>query len=174
MAYVAPTTRSVGDAVTAADYNIMANNDIAIRSAQVNLKSTIVTALTFSTASTSFVDITDLTVSITPSSNTSKIMVWWSVHCHVVGGPMHIRLVRGTTNIAEAQDGTSGMATLYTPDTTSGNLFSHQFLDSPATTSATTYKLQARVSSATFRLNRRNADTSYQGVSTITVMEVPA
>jgi len=28
MAYVAPTTRSVGDAVTAADYNIMANNAI--------------------------------------------------------------------------------------------------------------------------------------------------
>ena len=26
MAYVAPTTRSVGDAVTAADYNIMAND----------------------------------------------------------------------------------------------------------------------------------------------------
>jgi len=30
MAYVAPTTRSVGDAVTAADYNIMANDVIAI------------------------------------------------------------------------------------------------------------------------------------------------
>ena len=30
MAYVAPTTRSVGDAVTVADYNIMANNDIQI------------------------------------------------------------------------------------------------------------------------------------------------
>ena len=32
MAYVAPTVRSVGDAVTAADYNIMANNDIDFRS----------------------------------------------------------------------------------------------------------------------------------------------
>ena len=30
MAYVAPTVRSAGDAVTAADYNIMANNDIQI------------------------------------------------------------------------------------------------------------------------------------------------
>ena len=30
MAYTAPTVRSVGDAVTAADYNIMANNDIQI------------------------------------------------------------------------------------------------------------------------------------------------
>jgi hypothetical protein len=29
MAYVAPTVRSVGDAVTAADYNIMANDVIA-------------------------------------------------------------------------------------------------------------------------------------------------
>ena len=32
MAYVAPTTRSVGDAVTAADYNIMANDVIDLRS----------------------------------------------------------------------------------------------------------------------------------------------
>ena len=31
MAYVAPTVRSVGDAVTAADYNIMANNAISFR-----------------------------------------------------------------------------------------------------------------------------------------------
>ena len=31
MAYVAPTTRSVGDAVTAADYNIMANDVISFR-----------------------------------------------------------------------------------------------------------------------------------------------
>ena len=34
MAYVAPTTRSVGDAVTAADYNIMANDVIDLRSYQ--------------------------------------------------------------------------------------------------------------------------------------------
>ena len=32
MAYTAPTVRSVGDAVTAADYNIMANDVIALRS----------------------------------------------------------------------------------------------------------------------------------------------
>lgn len=32
MAYVAPTVRSVGDAVTAADYNIMANDVIDLRS----------------------------------------------------------------------------------------------------------------------------------------------
>ena len=34
MAYVAPTVRSVGDAVTAADYNIMANNDIDLNIAR--------------------------------------------------------------------------------------------------------------------------------------------
>ena len=34
MAYVAPTVRSVGDAVTAADYNILANNDIDLNIAR--------------------------------------------------------------------------------------------------------------------------------------------
>ena len=174
MAYTTPTIRSVGDAVTAADYNIMANNAIAIRAAQVNLKSTFVNAITFSTSSTSFVDLTGMTVSITPTSASSKVMVWWSVQGHVVGNPWHIRLVRDATTIGEANDGTSGMASLYNPDTTAGNLVSSQFLDSPATTSATAYKLQVRVSAATFRLNRRVADISYQGSSTITVMEVPA
>ena len=173
MAYVAPTIRSVGDAVTAADYNITANNDIAIRAAQVNLKSTFVNAITFSTTSGTFVDLTGMTVSITPTANTSKVMVWWSVQGHQPGNPWHIRLVRDSTTIGEASNGTDGMCSLYDVDTTSGNLFSHQFLDSPATTSATTYKLQVRVNSGTFRLNRRVADVSYQGVSTITVMEVP-
>ena len=37
MAYVAPTVRSVGDAVTAADYNIMANDVIALRDSIVRL-----------------------------------------------------------------------------------------------------------------------------------------
>jgi hypothetical protein len=40
MAYVAPTIRSVGDAVTAADYNIMANDVIAFRPGHLILTTT--------------------------------------------------------------------------------------------------------------------------------------
>ena len=43
MAYVAPTIRSVGDAVTAADYNIMANDVINLR-ALANVQQTVLTS----------------------------------------------------------------------------------------------------------------------------------
>jgi hypothetical protein len=57
--------------------------------------------------------------------------------------------------------------------------FGLTFLDSPATTSATTYKLQTRVDLAgTMYLNRSFGDadltTNGRGASTITVMEVLA
>jgi hypothetical protein len=49
-------------------------------------------------------------------------------------------------------------------------------LDSPNTTSATTYGLQARTATGTIHVNRTgdnsDADTTYRSVSTITVMEV--
>ena len=49
MAYVAPTVRSVGDAVTAADYNIMANDVIDLDSRVTQLK-----RIGFTTRTTSY------------------------------------------------------------------------------------------------------------------------
>ena len=47
------------------------------------------------------------------------------------------------------------------------------FLDSPATTSSTTYKVQCRKNgSGTMRLNRRNLNGSVGFTSQITAMEV--
>jgi hypothetical protein len=50
------------------------------------------------------------------------------------------------------------------------------FLDSPATTSATTYKIQIRVYSSTAYVNRSAVDSDdqayYRSMSSITVMEV--
>lgn len=53
MAYVAPTVRSVGDAVTAADYNIMANDVIAIYGSVKRLDHQTFTGTYTSTSSTS-------------------------------------------------------------------------------------------------------------------------
>ena len=53
MAYVAPTIRSVGDAVTAADYNIMANDVIAIYDSVKRLDHQTFTGTYSSTASSS-------------------------------------------------------------------------------------------------------------------------
>jgi hypothetical protein len=51
-------------------------------------------------------------------------------------------------------------------------------LDSPATTSATTYKLEMKMNSGTSFVNRSNADTDSavfaRYASTITVMEIAA
>ena len=63
------------------------------------------------------------------------------------------------------------------PSAYSGGSTSHQFLDSPATTSATTYKLQAQCYSTNgIVINKTRYDTNNgnasRGSSTITVMEV--
>lgn len=173
MAYVAPTVRSAGDAVTAADYNIMANNAIALRAVDTNVQSTFVNSVSFSTSSTSFVDLTGLSVTITPSTNTSKILIFWKLLGHNSDNVWRVRLLRGATAISEANDGTSGLTTVNSGGTSAGVNVNGNFLDSPATTSATTYKIQVSTAgSGTLWINRRAADISYQGSSVLTVMEV--
>tara|TARA_R100000353_G_scaffold73391_2_gene56111 strand:- start:584 stop:1123 length:540 start_codon:yes stop_codon:yes gene_type:complete len=137
----------------------------------------------YSTAS-SFADITGVSVSITPSSTSNKILIIpdlalgsndiESYHCIW-------RLLRGSTAIGVSTSatnadltGTGGMM----KGTTGANPYffgtSKIFLDSPSTTSATTYKCQwsADNSSATLYLNRRGSSASAGGISTITAMEV--
>jgi hypothetical protein len=46
------------------------------------------------------------------------------------------------------------------------------YLDSPATTSATTYKMQMRADGNTAYVNRWGADANIASVSSITVMEI--
>ena len=100
-------------------------------------------------ASTSFQDL-DLNVSITPSSSSSKILIMVSgayTQDGVDNTLAYIQLVRDSTAIA------SHLAGYDTPGGNVGFDFYIQKLDSPATTSAITYKLQARTdnASSTFR-----------------------
>jgi hypothetical protein len=137
---------------------------------------------TFSSTSTSLVDITGLSVSITPKFATSKILVSY----HVMGGQdtgssqyVFVQLVRGSTAISV---GSSGGAFNATGQMYAGNssdiVFrdSQTFLDSPATTSATTYKLQGSSwnGSVTWYINRRGVNSSFVLSSSITVMEIAA
>lgn len=135
----------------------------------------------FATNSTSYVDVTGLSVSITPSSASSKILVIVNLSGSSytsTGGQWN--LVRGSTNIAV---GTNGSATKQaTGSFYSGQsenayqmLFLHMtHLDSPSTTSATTYKVQVRHDSSSYYLtiNSRAADDYISTVSSITAMEV--
>jgi hypothetical protein len=141
---------------------------------------------TFSASSATFVDITGLSVAITPSSSSSKILIM--VHCAIVGTDSNLllQLLRGSTAIyqgdASGSKGRGSMVGLY--DSASGTGAygggaNHiHFLDSPSTTSSITYKLQGSVlsGSATFYIGRTQYDSDNKNASripsTITVMEI--
>ena len=144
----------------------------------------VVNALTntaFSTTSTSLVDVTGLTVSITPTSSSSKILVIVNLFLGESNSTISIwQLVRNSTNIAVGSGGTFNSTGAYVPDSganASGSLASLgiNYLDSPATTSATTYKIQmlSNNGSAVY-VNRRGNDTYAVGTSGITIMEIAA
>jgi hypothetical protein len=139
---------------------------------------------TDSSASGTLTTITGLSATITPSATSSKILVLASVS---VGGTDGSRFVFGLTggNTATAYIGdTAGsrkrVATGQIPAEVNGLMqVSLMFLDSPATTSSTTYSVQtAAIASETVYINRAGTDTDNanhaRGASTITVMEISA
>ena len=138
---------------------------------------------TFSSSSTTYTDITDLSVSITPVATTSKVLVIVQLTGQGTTGANvgQFRLVRGSTAIHVADaDGNKtqafGMVYMGINDmiSTTGAVY----LDSPSTTSSTTYKVQGKTTSNTFYVNRpdgtNNASTTTHGASSITVMEIGA
>ena len=101
------------------------------------------------TGGAAYVDLTGLSVTITPSSATSKILVMFSMYAVQQGTTgtyaAQARLVRNSTNIyvgdaagsAQQASASIGSTNYNYPQALTGT-----FLDSPATTSATTYKIQ--------------------------------
>jgi hypothetical protein len=138
----------------------------------------------FSTNSGTYTDVTDLSVSITPTLNTSKIMVF--VDVQVVGdtgvGSAFWQLVRGATAIAIGDtEGSRRRSTgqAYSADNNTAFSGSINYLDAPATTSATTYKVQILADgggSAFVNRSEGFGDNTAHAVnaSSITVMEILA
>lgn len=119
-----------------------------------------------SSSSTTRVD-TGLTASITPSSSSSQVLVLISQHVSAGGRAVgDLIIMRGATDLLNY----SQQANV---DNFCGNV-ALSYLDSPATTSSTTYKTQQkRVDQAgIFRTQR--TDSSGQGVSYITLIEIGA
>tara|TARA_Y100000114_G_C11716236_1_gene306084 strand:- start:47 stop:574 length:528 start_codon:yes stop_codon:yes gene_type:complete len=126
------------------------------------------------------------TVTITPSSNSNKVLVRFTF----VGfgsndnWAHHFRLARGGTGIGVgASDGSRTLASTVIDTYGGGSIAyvqtSFEFLDSPATTSATTYSIQHRragSSAGTFYLGRNDnsSDDASQArfPTIITAMEV--
>ena len=133
----------------------------------------------FSTSSLTLVDITGLSVSITPSDASNTILVHYVANAsnNGVNDGGAVQLVRDSTAIFQSTAGSTNFSSAFTKqlDTALIWAFSGMHLDSPATTSATTYKLQARrLGSNNFLLNRPGATTTYGVASSITVMEIGA
>jgi len=139
----------------------------------------------FSSTSDGFFDITGLSVAITPASSSNKILVISDLalaandfYSYNIG----FKVLRGSTSIGIGTAGTnvnySGGANLYLSDGTQPHLFGNTkiFLDSPSTTSATTYKVQGtkQNSNGIFFLNRKGSGNETGAASSITVMEIGA
>tara|TARA_Y100000114_G_C11614286_1_gene256602 strand:+ start:46 stop:561 length:516 start_codon:yes stop_codon:yes gene_type:complete len=134
----------------------------------------------FSTASTSYTDVTGFNVTITPSSNSSKILILTccSQHGNNINTVFSMQLVRGSTNIAVSSDSSSdpiasSMTTHYGSELTSAYNWSYHFIDSPSTTSAVTYKWQVKVNAGTGAINGRSGSSGALGsTSSMTAMEI--
>ena len=151
----------------------------------IQVKSTTKTD-TFSDTSTNFVDVTGLSVSITPTRSDSKILVLCSVNvCQTNDNFLYLKLVRDSTPIfvgdaAGTRARVSGMFYIGQSDGNEGTVqtVSITHMDEPATTSATTYKIQIQAySGGTAYVNQSHRDTNdagYDGrfASSITAMEV--
>ena len=134
---------------------------------------------TFSTTSTSFTDITGFSVTLTPTSSSSKFLIQVVANvANSAADAVMILLVRDSTALCLGDAAGSRIRASASNMFTSNSMSSTcvNFLDSPATASAVTYKIQMRLNTGTGYLNRSGADVDNAAhprtASTITVMEI--
>jgi hypothetical protein len=155
-----PTGGIADDAVTAAKVTGLG------KIAQVQYATT---ETTTTTNSTSYVDATNLTLNITPTAATSKIMC--IANCGQLQAAaadlsaISVAIIRGTTNIYE----TINYLYQTNDDAVNGNL-TLTTVDEPDTTSATTYKIQIRNRES----NNVQLNAGGDSNSSITLMEILA
>ena len=138
-------------------------------------------------SSSSFAAITGCTVDITPSATSSKVFVMISL-CAGVNQASYgfFKLYRDTTLIGSGSDSSNRIGCNFSISQNDGDNTSdgvkqvnYQYLDSPSSTSALTYTVQASTfsnSTITYNKTPDNSDNgrTAQGSSTITVLEVLA
>ena len=148
----------------------------------IQVKSTHITA-SFQTQSETYTDITGHSVTITPTRADSKILIDYRVswmHTSSNGASATLRLLRNGTNIGVpvATDDRMGILPLSTDSNGNMSNSSINYLDSPATTSALTYKIQIHLDSAggsgshIFGINHWPPNNNYRSTSSITAYEV--
>tara|TARA_R100000900_G_scaffold135412_1_gene112979 strand:- start:51 stop:560 length:510 start_codon:yes stop_codon:yes gene_type:complete len=130
-----------------------------------------------STSSTSYAAVSGLSLSITPSSTSSKILVLHSAPSVVAisntSNMGHIAIYRDSTNITTAGHNSSGMQYQYEVKSNGGFI---QILDSPSTTSSVTYAIYAKTDNTGITLDYGSyqSNGSQGTTSGLTLMEVLA
>jgi len=125
-----------------------------------------------------YTDLTGLNVTITPTRSDSKILIECSIYNSNANAVNFFRILRGNTFIEQPSGTSSSGANWNAHGFAYFNCNNWQdttvikILDSPATTSATTYKVQCAVTSAVCTINKFYSTSNYYGISTITAMEV--
>jgi hypothetical protein len=177
------TTYTAGQVLTAASLN--ANFSFAASGKIGQVVSTPLLT-TFTTNSATFTGVTGLTVTITPSSATSKVLVVAQIAYGLANssGYGHFKLSGGNAGTYIGDSPGSRIAAVFggysTPNMSESVMMGTiVYLDSPATTSATTYGVDVRTASAgSVFINQSSSDSNdnskTRGASSITVFEVLA
>ena len=124
------------------------------------------TTTSTSTTSTSFVT-TSLAASITPTSSSNKILVFanGTVNGNAVNVQPVFTIYRGATNLG---DSSRGFGQIFSAGASINAMGTMQYLDSPATTSSTTYTVYIRVNTGTGVWGHDS------GTQVMTLMEIAA
>ena len=124
-----------------------------------------------STTSTTYVDVTGMSVTITPQKSDSAVLVIATYFLDISGGSPNDAALAITDNSNNTLSG--AQRAQHAINAASGVSHSSVIIgySTPATTSATTYKVQLRSNSGTVHINRTTADTDtstfYRSISTI-------
>jgi len=132
---------------------------------------------TASTSSGTLGDIAGLSLSITPSSTSSKILIMANLAArNATAAVDRFQLVRNSTSLAVSTGGSTangsfaGVTQQAGGENMNASIFL-DFLDSPASSSSLTYKVQFSTSGGTLFVGRTTAG-NYGQTATITLMEV--
>lgn len=174
MAWTTPGTAVAGDVLTAARWNSDVRDNMNNLRALTNVVSGTTTTST-SISGTTFTD-TTITASITPTSTTSKVLVsivasFALVRVSSYPAGAYFKLLRGATALI-TDGGAQGSMRLMASNPLQLQLHQRQciqWLDSPSSTSALTYKLQASTEDANSTITFQNNSV----VSTIILQEIP-
>jgi hypothetical protein len=137
----------------------------------------------YTSVETTWTDIPDLSVNITPTSSSSKFLVSWDfyVGTDATRPDILFKVVRDTTAIYVG-DNDGGTDYISHQVSNSGDVYmdhqqwaqTGQYLDTPNKATSITYKIQGRnlVSSSNWKIGARWANNSFQQPAQITVIEI--